>query len=443
MRGFVTCALGAIASGLLLNLALPLGEQGYLGLFALVPLMAAVRNRGFLVGFLTSLAAIFICAWLATQGTFYESRNFDESPAWIYAGCGLFGLVVSLTTGSWAESKSGYWVIAAGATLLEALTILEIPSHLGLTQYRHPIMLQLASIGGIWFVSFLLWWLNMALAALPIRKAITMIATCLALWFGTSWIKLGGDADARFALIQTNSDGIERFHRAVSAQSPKLVVWPELSGTALSSPDDTNQLKELSAQTAPYVTSFVAAHDPLPFNAAALFRAGNESNRYLKRKPFAGEKQEHAAGTDPIAVPFAEKFAVGLNICFDSCYPSVMRDTAALPNVRLIALPTLDPPSAHYFASGLHSAYTTFRAAETGVPIIRADFLAFSMFVNSYGRIVKEVGPGEWTVTANLHPENRFTLQKAAGDWWLVFCVLAVLNAIVAKSRSRQKTRLN
>lgn len=41
----------ALFCGLLLVLALPLGEQFYLAWFMLVPLLVAVRGKGFLVGF--------------------------------------------------------------------------------------------------------------------------------------------------------------------------------------------------------------------------------------------------------------------------------------------------------------------------------------------------------------------------------------------------------
>lgn len=56
------------------------------------------------------------------------------------------------------------WWFAALATLLEAVLLVKLPAHLALSQYRNAFFVQLASIGGIWMVSFLIWWANFALA---------------------------------------------------------------------------------------------------------------------------------------------------------------------------------------------------------------------------------------------------------------------------------------
>ena len=63
---FAKLLAGVALSGVLLVLALPLGEQAYLAWFALVPLLRAVHGRGVLLGFIGALATIFFAAWLAT-----------------------------------------------------------------------------------------------------------------------------------------------------------------------------------------------------------------------------------------------------------------------------------------------------------------------------------------------------------------------------------------
>ena len=155
---------------------------------------------------------------------------------------------------------------------------------------------------------------------------------------------------------------------------------------------DTAKLKELSKSAPAIITSFPDNHRPLPYNVASLTSNGEESERYQKRKLFAGEKNMHTPGSRAVAVPFEPiDGSIGLNICFDSCYPSVIRETAALPDVKVIALPTIDPESKNHFVAAMHAAYTPFRAAENGVSIIRADGRFGSMFVDTHGQITTEL----------------------------------------------------
>ncbi|CAN5543619.1 hypothetical protein BH11ARM2_BH11ARM2_27240 [soil metagenome] len=136
---------------------------------------------------------------------------------------------------------------------------------------------------------------------------------------------------------------------------------------------DTSSLCALSASegNAPFVTSFNDDSQPFPHNASALFSSGRESSRYEKRKLFGGEAADHTSGDRAVAAG-----DVGLNICFDSCFPSVIRDTVKL-GATVIALPTIDPPSTNHFLAAVHAAYTPFRAAENGVAVVRADGYAY------------------------------------------------------------------
>src|SRR5207244_4235868 len=125
---------------------------------------------------------------------------------------------------------------------------------------------------------------------------------------------------------------------------------------------------------------------------AALFSRTGESRRYFKRKPFGGETQMHVAGSQAIAVPLDGRL-IGLNICFDSCFPSVMRDTARL-GARVIVLPSMGPETPYGWIQAIHGAYTPFRSAELGIPIGRAEVTAFAMITDSSGRIVAQAPPG-------------------------------------------------
>lgn len=430
---FLKVLTGVGVTAVALVLALPLGEQAYLGWGALVPLLVAVRNRGFLAGFVAALGAVFLAAWVASTGLLYVDKEFGGEVSWIYTGMGLFGFALAFTVALWADPKLGrkpVWWFAAAAVLLEACLLIQLPAHMALTQYREPVPLELASVGGIWAVSFLLWLCNAWLARLPWGPLLWWSAAiaCVSLVLHTAWRSVEG-TPKRYAAIQTDSiepSVLFSLHRVAARESPSFVVWPEFSALDLAS-EGTDRLIAFAKTTpAPFVTTFRDRAMPLPHNAAALFSPWGESERYFKRKPFGAETQMHAPG-DRAAAAVTGSSTVGLNICFDSCHPSVMRDTARLPGVQAIALPTIDPPAPHHFMAAMHAAYSPFRAAELGVAIVRADGAAYSSIVDARGKIVAEASPGPNVIVAEAAPGPRFTVYREWGDWFLYVCGALVL----------------
>lgn len=418
-------SLGAVLlTGVLLILALPLGERASLAWFALVPLLRAMHGRGFVWGFAAALGSIFLAAWLASTGVFYSHKDFEGDPGWIFSGMGLFGVPVALTVGVWADKGTQgkpVWWFASLAMLLEACLLLELPAHLALTQYRQPVPLMLASVGGIWLVSFAIWIVNLVLARTSWSWWWAVgVAIGLSQILSNAWLPAHGQKRT-YAAIQSESvdlGELTKLHMQASGLGADVVVWPEFSALAIAA-RGTTDLQDLARAegSAPFVTTFRDDHRPLPHNAAALFSSSGESERYFKSKPFGAEKKMHAAGDRAVAAPLAGSGMVGLNICFDSCFPCVMRDTARL-GVDVLALPTIDPPSAHHFMAGMHNAYSPFRAAELGVPIVRADGYAFSSIVDARGRFVAEAPPGEKVLLGDVRG-NRRTLYRVCGDWAL------------------------
>lgn len=232
----------------------------------------------------------------------------------------------------------------------------------------------------------------------------------------------------KFGLLQLNDpdeESLLRMHRAASTQLPRFVVWPEFAGIVFTSRANTHRLQAISLQTAPVVTSFQDDFAPLPHNVAALFSQGRQIGAYNKRKLFGGESKMHSPGTQPAAVDYGGGL-LGLNICFDSCYPAVIRETASLPGVNVIALPSIDPYGSNNFIAAMHGAYTPFRAAENGVAIIKCDGMAYSQAVDASGQILAELSPGNQVKVIAVPTERRKTLYSLMGDWVLWLLGLAV-----------------
>jgi hypothetical protein len=83
MKKWVQLFGAALLTGTLTLFALPLGEQWYLGYFALVPLLIATKERGFIGGFLGGIIAIFWLAFLSTTGALYKVNFLEDCPVGI------------------------------------------------------------------------------------------------------------------------------------------------------------------------------------------------------------------------------------------------------------------------------------------------------------------------------------------------------------------------
>ncbi len=439
-------AFAAIATGTMLVLALPLGEQAYLAWFMLAPLLIATREKGFLAGFLGGLVAVSWCAFLAGTGVFYQTKNFEMDCNWTYSGCGLFAIVFSLFFAIWADQKNHEkpaWWFAAIAVCLESILLLILPAPLAITQYRSPLMMIVASLVGIWGVSFLIWIINVACVKKPyvwwpVALFIAFLST------GRRPDEPTEPTEGMVVAVSQFADGLDKelaaSHVAISAQKPVFDVWPEFAGMLFVRGDDTSKLTNLSSMSSPIVTSFRDTFQPLPHNVAALFEDGKESPHYAKRKLFGSETKMHTSGTKAVAVHLgsARNF-VGLNICYDSCFPYVIRETASLPDVNVIALPTIDPDSRHYFIAGMHAAFTPFRAAENGVAMARADGHFGSMIVDNHGRIVAELHDEQKSISAKVSSQRMWTLYQLIGDLFWYGCIVAVFIPPIQKLVKKKK----
>ena len=436
--------IGAIlASGAMLHAALPPIGWWWLAWFAFVPLFIAVKGARFLVGFLAGLGATGTTAFLAIQGVGYGYRSSEGSPSWIMVGCVLFGFAVSIVTGMAAESKLASPLrLAACAVLLEACLLIYLPASIALTQARVSAALFFASMGGIWGVSYLVWLSNTWLAhhmaeGRKVPAILGLVGVYVVLGALGSTMKPLSGAAIPVIVVQTDETDLAALGRLTGTNPAALAVWPEFAGLEAASGGDTTKLREFAAVRPGIITTFQDTHTPLPHNVAALFASGQESARYEKRKLFGGETSMHTAGNQAVIVPWRDT-RVGLNICFDSCFPGIMRETA-LKGAKLIALPTIDPPSPHHWIAAMHAASTPFRAAELGIPIARADGNAYSMLVDARGNIVLELPPGKASAQGDLPTTTEDTLYRSIGDWPLWICGLALFGSSVQRLRRQKK----
>ncbi|MCE9636289.1 MAG: hypothetical protein K8T90_11355 [Planctomycetes bacterium] len=469
MRKFAFSVVGVVATALLLVLAMPPSRAPWLAWGAFVPLLLSVRGRRFAM--VSAFAACLLAGVLAESGLVYPRLVEAGDPRWTYLGYGDFGIVAAIVATVWSVQRETTartaLVVAAVAVLGEALTLVYLPAHLALTQSREPAVVGLAPWTGIWGASYVVWAVNLLLATWIERRefrraavgAAALAVTLVAVRLADGGPEPGG---VRIAAMQTDRGelgALANRNAKAGAAGATLVVWPELSGMASARRGDASALIALARTPGqpPFVTSFQSADAPLPKNVAAVFSAAGESRRYAKRRPFGSEVLIHAPGDEAVAVDAAlvESLAAAptpapsassrrrsvhaaLAICFDSCFPWIVREGASLDGVEVLLVPTHDPDTPSGSIQTVHAAFMPFRAAELGLPIVRADVTARSQIVDADGRVLAEAGIGtDECIAADIVPGRRWTLARAAGDWFVVACGVAVAAAIVHRRRRK------
>ncbi len=447
----VRFVLAVLTSGLLLSLALPPSNIAALGWFCWLPVFLAVKGRGIAFGFAGGIFSCIVAAFVCDKGWFYATKLYEASNGWTYTGCAIFGIVAAITSAAIGSSKDlDAWrcaAIASVAVLAEALLLIYLPAHLALTQNQNFPILLLAQVGGIWTASLLVWFVNVFLADAVEHKKWKSVALVggLAILssFGSRWVKA---TEGRFpiAVIQTlagDPQTLSELNRLAGERGAVMAVWPELAGTSLApggKPDGLAALAEEPGQIN-FVTSYPDASSPKPFNTAQIFGKFGFSPPYRKRKPFAAESQMHQAGSEPVVIPLGREH-FGLAICFDSCFPNVMHDLVKLsPEATIVLLPTLDPETPHGFAAAVHASYSSFRAAEMGTPIIRADIAGWSHAVDANGMLIGQLKLEQDEVAVYKIEPRSGPVRIAAklSNWVLLLPAAIIVLDLVRRRRSQ------
>ncbi len=451
--------LGAMAlTSLLLELALPPSGRWVFGWVALVPLIVATRLGSGALAFAAGVGSSLLAARLALWGLFIPRGLADGDPGWVWMAYAVFGVllgtVLALSATAQTQDRSAWLRLACFAVLLEWATLAYLPAHLALTQFRCQPTVWLAAVIGVWGVSGLVWaanfWIADQLMTGNRPRALAWLGGAVAsigvLQLGMSRLPLA-EPLIRVRLIQTDD-----IRAAVdSIRRDPLVsfsVWPELAANGLAS----DERLALSHARGPFISSYEASGPGRPTNRASLFAGGEEAGLYDKRCLFAGESFIHTAGRLPVSTnAMVKSFAhdagerqavsralrLGLNICFDSCCPSILRETVRQAGAVAIALPTLDPHTPHGIVQAIHAAYTPFRSAELGVPIIRCDATGYSMITDARGRIVSELGLGEAVSEPAAPMSSQFAPVRYLGDWF-PWASLAGFIALTARESRRR-----
>ncbi|MFH9982331.1 apolipoprotein N-acyltransferase [Streptomyces sp. NPDC017179] len=362
---------------------------------------------------------------------------------------------------------------------------------LGSSQWQVAPALRLASVGGVWLLSFLVVAVNVAVALLVPRRTVAVRAPRLTAVTGlaamaaatsAAWVwapRPDVDGHARIAVVQPGvvagvESGQRRFDleeqltRRLVGQHPDLVVWGESSvGFDLGHrPDLARRIAALSRETGADVLVNVDARRsdrPGIYKSSVLVGPdGPTGERYDKMRlvPFgeyvparsvlgwatsvgraAGE--DRGRGTGQVVMNVGHGLRVGPMICFETAFPDMSRHLAQ-DGARVLLAQSSTSTFQQSWAPEQHASLAALRAAETGRPVVHATLTGVSAAYGPRGqRVGSWLGTDEGTARVyDVPTAHGVTLYVRFGDWpahgaLLVLAVLGVTESVRALRRRR------
>ncbi|MFG3039682.1 apolipoprotein N-acyltransferase [Streptomyces sp. NPDC048330] len=350
---------------------------------------------------------------------------------------------------------------------------------LGASQWQVPAALRLASVGGVWLVSFVVVAVNTAavlLAVGPRSVGFAGLTACALVAATAAWgVPVPRETGTvRVAMVQPGvfdgPDGpgrrlarAEELTRSLAGERLDLVVWGE-SGVGADPAGDPALAARLAALSravdAPLLVNVDArgADRPGIHKSAVLVGPGGlTGDRYDKMRlvPFgeyvpargllgwvtsAGRaaEEDRRRGTEPVVMSLPAREAgvpglrVGPLVCFESAFPDMSRHLVR-EGAALLVVQSSTSTFQDSWAPAQHASLAALRAAETGRPVVHATLTGISA---AYGPDGRPGGPSLGTgasaaVVRELPLSEATTLYVRWGDW-PVYGALAVVGAVCA-----------
>jgi apolipoprotein N-acyltransferase len=483
--------LAAILSGLLLAGAFPKWNQTYLLIFALVPLFWALKGKSLMAGFWLGLVAglahyVVLLYWIV-----YVTHVFGHLPLVVAIGImlllagylSLYPAVWGLGV-AWAEARRLsllWWAPALWAALEFGQTyiISGFPWELlGNGLYRHPLLLQLADITGVYGLSFLVVLVNVSLyllffpprgRMLRLRQA-AVVGLVLAVWLGYGYYRLGAMAKLaaaspkiKVAVVQGNIKQGEKWQKSMvettlaryaelslKVKGARLIVWPETAAPFLylRTPDLAAGVQKIARETQAYLLFGAPAIELTSkgeryFNRVYLLNPEGRTIGYYnkahlvpfgeyvplrhyfpfsligKMVPMVGDFAEGPVGAT-VSLP---EGAIGPLICYESIFPNLARAQVA-NGAHLLVNVTNDAWFGKTAAAYQHMDMAVLRAVENHVCLARAANTGISAFIDGSGHILWRSGiyvPDAHAMTLAWLPGGSFYTRF--GDVFAWACV--------------------
>lgn len=485
-------------SGLLGALSMPGSGWGFLIWIALIPLFFALQNcaprRAFRISFVAG--AVFFAFLLYWIYTLWDWAGFSIVPGFIllvgYLApyWGAFG-----TLYAWLSRRSPGWTLIIAVPALWA--ILEFIRALGpfgftwgqLAQavYQEIPIIQLASLTGVWGLSFLIVLVNYLLYLAISRRrwrypALALVAVGLAWGWGMTQTEkpLVDKQTLRVALVQPNipqimhsdpsrlSEFLEKYQGLLAQIQPgsaDLVIMPESILPAYVLRDQL-LLGYFAGWAREHQSDLILGSlDARPggyYNTAALLSAQGDLLGTYDKVHLVPFSTEYFPGVDlldrlglwrwfpigrlgaltpgdgfhPLQAP---QERIGISICFESIFPQIGR-ALVRQDAELLVTITNDAWFKETWALPQHLAQGVFRAVETDRYFVQAANTGLSAIVDPHGRISASSAIAQAEVLrGTVDLRDGQTLYVRYGDWFIYLALgLLALGLLQIAARRRR-----
>ena len=492
----------AALSGALLSLAFPSHPDHPLAFLyhplwahcALVPLLIALKGRGFKAGFAAGWISGLVWNLLSLYWVAYTQGG---GPA-VVGGTGLMAAYLGLFTGL---CTGLFNVLAArwGAKTLALLPFLWTAQEyllslgelgfpwllLGHSQAALTHFIQYATWTGVFGVSCWVVGLNALFYLALVERRILLAG--VALGYLLPWVHAQSaltttvpDESLRIGLIQPNTtyadkwgpNGIERTFSALATLSrqaakrdPELLVWPEtavpcdpvrragcrsrvqalveeLDIPLLTGAPRANYNAAFFVQPGATTLPSYAKMHLVPFGERTPYRDAIPLLRDIDWTRLTGDlgPAEFARGTEH-AVFAHPRHPFAVLICFESIFPDLVRQHVAA-GARVLVNITNDSWFGRSAGPYQHALINAMRAVENRTAIARSATTGISLFIDPFGRTYEATDLFTPAVAVATVPVGQpMTFYTRHGDLFAWGCLLIVLVALVARLRRPRPAR--
>ncbi len=476
-------------SSLLLTLAFPRWNLWGLAWVALVPLFLSLeraRSRkeaflfGFLAGFVFYLLSVSWLRHVTVFGLFFVATVL--ACYW-----GVFGVVWH----SVGTRHDGGWrrlLLPAAWTALEFIRS-EIPvwgfgwNLLGYSQAPNLWVAQLASLAGVYAVSFLVFLGNTVIYSVVrqgIKASWRMVLLFILVFTGSSlfgYSRLLASPAAplfRVTVLQGNIPQSLKWEEAykgeilriylnltelASYDASQLIFWPEAAYPGFFNREaEAEAVKELARKIQiPVVVGSPHQGEKGYYNSAYLLGPSGEAiqrydkirlvpfGEYVPWKPVLGFLEPYAYALGVSDFSGGKEFTLfqtaetgprfSILICFEDIFPALARKFVER-GADFLAVLTNDAWFGHSSAPYQHLQASVFRAIENGVSVVRAANTGVSGFITSTGRVVERVknqeGKDTFVMGGMTYPviwAKEATPYRKGGWLFPYVCILVMLPA--------------
>src|SRR6185369_13686503 len=484
----------AAASALLLILSFPNFEYYQLAWIGVVPLLVVIGRRpspmrAFILGWAAGSVFFYVtCYWLTYSMIHYGGLPTVLAYLLLVPGAlvigafhGVFAALIALVIKKWGRmavlSAPIFWItfewVRFGVTG-------QLWNALGYSQAYHSQIIEPATWGGVYAVSFLLVAINAAVALLIIKRTALSIVAALLVAFSV-WVVIDSskqtfsvdsvmhlDRMVKIVAVQPNvpmnpvksaeeTKALIERHVALStkglatpsyARGPRLVIWPESPMNFTYGSNKTFQEFVANFTRQNHTSLLFNSLEPAPnegsYNSALLVNEeGQLISQYdkIRLMPFgeyvplprwlpgasliSGIVGEFTPGSKYTLMPFGDNQKAGVFICIESAYPWIARQLTHDGADVLINISNdgyLGPTA----VMRQHLANAIFRAVENGRPVLRVTNSGLSAEISAYGHVDGLTEPFQpdvrvWTSDPG---EIRNTFYTRHGDLFVYICAV-------------------